>query len=128
MNVGVTALLTDTTGQGIHSVAIDPFNPSHIVVQTPAGYLNVSNDGGATWGGLDWSSTQLSSADIPWLASTGTGSFMSIGGTVFDPSVAGKLWASDGVGVWNASVPANVQWNTSITWNSQSVGIEQLVA
>ena len=49
---------------------------------------------------------------------------------VFDPLVPNKLWASDGVGVWNTTnLPtANFQWNTPVVWNDQSIGIEQLVA
>ena len=49
---------------------------------------------------------------------------------LFDPLVPNKLWASDGVGVWNTTnLPtANFQWNTPVVWNDQSVGIEQLVA
>ena len=53
---------------------------------------------------------------------------MSIGGVLFDQLVPNKIWASDGVGVWNTSVPHDLLWNTPIVWNSQSVGIEQLVA
>src|SRR6185437_11824024 len=46
--------------------------------------------------------------------------------TAFDPLVQGKLWTSDGVGVWNTNLPQTA--NGLITWNSQSAGIEQLVA
>jgi hypothetical protein len=121
-----TQLLLITNGQGIQSVAVNPFNPNEIVAQSGAGYLNVSYDAGTTWSGIDWSSIQLSATDVPWLATTP--GFMSIAGTVFDPLVPGKLWASAGVGVWNTTVPQNLQWTTPITWNSQSAGIEQLVA
>jgi hypothetical protein len=47
---------------------------------------------------------------------------------LFDPLVRNKIWASDGVGVWNTTLPQNLQWNTPIIWNCQSAGIEQLVA
>ena len=55
---------------------------------------------------------------------------MSIGGTLFDQLVPNKLWASDGIGVWNTTnLPtANFQWNTPVVWHDQSIGIEQLVA
>ncbi len=122
-------LLSDTNG--IQSVAVDPFNPNEIVAQTPAGYLNISYNGGATWSGDSYYS-QLNSTDVPWLAGAdGTGSvkFMSIAATEFDQLVPNKLWSTDGVGVWNTTLPtSNFQWDTVVTWNDQSAGIEQLVA
>jgi Bacterial Ig-like domain/Bacterial Ig domain len=119
-----TKLLTESTN-GIHAVAIDPFDSSHIVVQTPGGSLDVSFDAGATWSGVNWSN-QLNATDIPWLSVSGK--YMSIGGLAFDPSVPDKLWASAGVGVWNTSLPDPFTWTTPIVWNSQSIGIEQLGA
>ncbi len=122
-----TQLLSDSTGTGYETVAVDPFNPQEIVAQSQGGNLNISYDGGATWSGYNFSN-QLNSTDIPWLSHTGP--YMAIGGTVFDPSVPNKLWVSDGVGVWNTTnLPtANFQSNTPVVWNDQSVGIEQLVA
>jgi hypothetical protein len=116
---------TNSSFQNPHTVSIDPFNPLHIVVGDEGGALNQSLDGGATWSGMNWN-TQLSATDIPWLATAEK--FMSSGGMVFDPLVPNKLWASDGTGVWNTSVPQNLLWNTPVVWNSQSAGIEQLVA
>ena len=109
----------------IHTIAVDPFNPNHIVAANMGGGLDESFNGGATWGGWNWN-PQLNANDIPWLASTGPG--MSLGGMVFDPLVEDKLWAASGVGVWNTTIPQNMKSNTPIVWNSQSVGIEQLVA
>ena len=74
--------------QNPHTVAIDPFNPLHIVVGDEGGALNQSLDGGATWSGMNWN-TQLSATDIPWLATAER--YMSSGGMVFDPLVANKL-------------------------------------
>jgi hypothetical protein len=54
---------------------------------------------------------------------------MAVGGIQFNPLVPNQLIVSDGIGVWNTTVPTgNVAWNTPITWNDQSAGIEQLVA
>jgi hypothetical protein len=114
-----------TESNGIHAVAIDPFDPSHIMAQTPAGNLEESFNAGATWSGIHWNN-QLSATDIPWLAVSGQ--YMSIGGLVFDPSVPDKLWTSSGVGVWHTSLPDHSTWTTPIVWNSQSIGIEQLGA
>ncbi len=126
-----TELLADNSGNEIQSVTIDPFNPNEIVLQAPAGYLNISYDGGATWSGDSFYS-QLNAADVPWLAGAdGSGSvkFMAIGAAEFDQLVPNKLWSTDGVGVWNTTLPtSNFQWDTVVTWNDQSAGIEQLVA
>ena len=128
---GAWTNLTDPANtNGLEAVAIDPFDPSHIVVQTPAGNLESSFDGGETWSGINWRS-QLSATDIPWLANSGgelAQPFMSIGGLVFDQSVPGKLWASAGVGVWNTILPQDFTPFSPIVWNSQSAGIEQLGA
>ena len=108
-----------------HSVSVDPFNPNHLIVIDQGGGLNQSLDGGATWSGMNWNN-QFSSTDVPWLATTET--YMSVGGTAFDQLVPNKLWASDGNGAWYANVPLTAQWTAPIVWNSQNVGIEQLVA
>ena len=81
-----TELLTPSVvgKNGIQAVAIDPFNPSEIVVITPGGSLNISYDGGTTWSGNNWAA-RLRSTDVPWLANTGP--YMSIGGMEFSPSV-----------------------------------------
>ena len=120
-----TKLFVDTQGQGVDTVAVSPSNPNEIVVQGSSGVISVSYNGGTSWSGWDWSSAQLSSTDIPWLANTG---YMTTGGTVFNPLVPNQLLVSDGVGVWNTSVPQGVTSSTPITWNDQSVGIDQLVA
>jgi photosystem II stability/assembly factor-like uncharacterized protein len=122
---GTWTKLVSDTNNGFHSVAIDPFNPNHIVVISPGGALDQSLDGGTTWTGYNWGN-QFSATDIPWLAKSGR--YMSIGGIVFDQKVANKLWASDGVGVWNTNLPHTFTSGTPIVWNSQSTGIEQLVA
>ena len=113
------------SGTIIHSVAVDPFNAAHVIIANSGGDLDQSFDGGKTWSGWNWN-PQLSATDIPWLANTGPG--MALGGLAFDPTVQGKLWASSGVGVWNTTVPQVMKSNTPIVWDSQSVGIEQLVA
>ena len=118
---------------GIESVAIDPFNPNEIVAADHAGgNFNISYDGGTTWSGRQLRRLKLSSTDIPWLASADSGKrnfYLDVGGPAFDPLVPNELWTSGGIGVWNSNVPdANFQWNTPVSWNDQSLGIEQLVA
>ena len=98
-------------GQGIQAVAVNPSNPNEIVVVSPAGYLDVSYNAGATWSGVDWDSNKVSSTDIPWLQSANeasSGNFLDIGGVAFNPLVPNQLIASAGTGVWNASIPSNL--------------------
>jgi hypothetical protein len=124
--------LVTNGGNGISTVAVNPTNPSEIVTQSPAGYLNVSYNAGATWSGIDFSSNLVSTPDIPWLAQANTlpggAVYMSLGGTAFNPLVANELITSAGTGVWNTILPLGLTSTTHVTWNDQSVGIEELVA
>jgi hypothetical protein len=124
MNGAWTELLSSNP-YWLHSVAINPLNPSEIVVQGSIGNPNVSYDGGATWTG--WGATnQMVASDIPWLPSVGNQMYP--GGLAFNPLVPNQLISSGGIGVWNAILPQNWSVNTPVVWNSQSAGIEQLVA
>ena len=127
-----TQLSTGMSGAGIQAVAVNPNNANEVVAVSPAGYLSVSYDGGATWSGVDWSSNGVSSTDIPWLQAgnrAASGNFLCVGGVAFNPLVPNQIIASAGTGVWNATVPTTgLSWNTPVTWNDQSLGIEQLVA
>lgn len=117
---------TKLINRDVHSIAIDPFDPAHIMVIQAGGALQESWDGGTSWGGWNWATKLESSADVPWLENSGL--YMSTGAIVFDPLVEGKLWQSAGVGMWSASPPKKFGWGTPILWNSSSSGIEQLVA
>ena len=87
---GAWTNLTDPANtNGLQTVAVDPFDPSHIIVQTPAGNLESSLDGGETWSGINWRN-YFSATDIPWLAGSGgrvENPFMSSGGLAFDQLV-----------------------------------------
>src|SRR5581483_3787458 len=128
-----TELLTPSAvgGNSLQGVAIDPSNPSEIVTITGGGSLNISYDGGATWSGDNWAES-LASQDIPWLAGVAGGNlneYMAVGGIQFNPLIPNQLIVSDGIGVWNTTIPtSNFAWSTPVTWNDQSAGIEQLVA
>jgi hypothetical protein len=111
---------------GVHAVAVDPFNSSHIVVTNGGGDIRESHTGGVTWGEWNQNKQLESSNDVPWLENSGR--YLSSGGLVFDPLVQGKLWQSAGVGVWSTEIPKDMNWATVVTWNSHSQGIEQLVA
>ena len=110
----------------VHGVAVDPFDPSHIVVTGDGGNIQESKDGGSTWSGWNWNNKLESSDDVAWLE-TAEG-YMSSGGLVFDPIVQGKLWQSAGTGVWSTGLTnQQLNWSTPVVWNSHSMGIEQLV-
>lgn len=111
---------------GVHAVAVDPFNSSHIVVTNGGGDIRESFTGGSSWGEWNQNKQLESSNDIPWLENSGR--YLSSGGLVFDPLVPNKLWQSAGVGVWSTEIPKDMNWGTAVTWNSHSQGIEQLVA
>ncbi|WP_338502688.1 Ig-like domain-containing protein [Sphingomonas kaistensis] len=118
---------TKLLASSAHGIAVDPFNSSHLVVSDDGGNLIESKTAGADWGnGWNWGKGLESSNDVPWLENSGY--YMSTGGFMFDPTTPGKLWQSAGVGVWNTQLPSNLDWNTPVVWNSQSRGIEQLVA
>ncbi|HUI93089.1 MAG TPA: T9SS type A sorting domain-containing protein [Chitinivibrionales bacterium] len=116
---------------GWHSIAVDPADPARIVVGSDGGNLDQSLDRGATWGGTIWGSTAHPqtrvASDIPWLAWTAE-SYMSNGNMIFDPSATNKLFFSEGIGVWYTNLSRTQTWDSGVVWNSQSAGIEQLVA
>jgi hypothetical protein len=111
---------------GWGGVITDPFNANRVLAIRQGGYLNMSNDRGATWTGTMWTHNRVAT-DIPWLAWT-EGDFMSEGEMIFDPLVPDKLWFSEGTGVWTTDIAPNATWTTPTAWTSTSLGIEQLVA
>lgn len=112
-----------------HSIAIDPSNPSRIILATDGGTINQTRDGGATWSGNYWPAYPQNSGvrvapDVPWLAWTNE-SWMSNGDMRFDPITPNLLWFAEGIGVWYTNPPVNY---TGFNWYSLTAGIEQLVA
>lgn len=120
---GAWLKLLPPSGQYWHSVMVDPFNPARILLGRDSGHLTQSLDRGVTWGGVVWTMNREAS-DIPWLAWTEE-SYMSNGDMRFDPVTPNRLLFAQGIGVWTTTVPTTF---SSVTWNSQSLGIEQLVA
>jgi hypothetical protein len=120
-----------TNSAGLPAFAINPTNPNEIVTQDWSGLLSISYDGGATWNG-SWSSNQVTSADIPWLAAANTnsqGSFRDVTHVAFNPLNPNQLINTAGTGVWTATnPPSSYSGSSTVTWSDQSLGIEQLVA
>jgi hypothetical protein len=128
MNGAWTELLTAPYNGYLTAVAINPLNPSEIVVVGTNSSPNVSYDGGITWTGFALTNKAIAS-DIPWLAGTGgTGAYLNSSDLVFNPLVPNQLITSAGTGVWNTTLPQNWNAYTPVVWNSQSLGIEQLCA
>ncbi len=122
----LTKLLAGSAGNdACLTVAVNPFNTSEIVVQNGGGSMDVSYNSGSSWTGWN-SDTNINSTDIPWLSSGPD--YISVGGTVFDPQVNGKLWVSEGTGVIYTTILTTGFNSNPITFTDQSLGIEQLVA
>jgi hypothetical protein len=120
-------------GQGIQAVAVNPSNPNEIVAISGSGYLNISYNAGSTWTGPMWSSNEVTSADIPWLAQAqklGGGNYLSLGGATFNPANPSQMILTGGTGVWTTTqVPTSgAAQNTTVTWTDQTAGIENLMA
>lgn len=121
--------LAGPTDAPFKTIAIDPVNPSHVVIATPGGSIAQTFNSGGTWTGIynmnmPANSGRRVATDIPWLAVTNE-NYMSSGDMAFDPSAGNKLFFAEGVGVWWSNPPATF---VGFDWNSQSKGIEQLVS
>lgn len=115
---------TEVNGGQWWSVAVDPANSARAVLSGAGGEIDITTDHGSTWSGINYNGRRVAT-DIPWLAWTKE-IFMTNGNTVFDPSDSNKLYFAEGIGVWYSSPPESLR--TTFNWNSQSAGIEQLVA
>jgi photosystem II stability/assembly factor-like uncharacterized protein len=111
------------------TIALDPANSGHVVLATPGGSIVQTWDGGSTWTdtyNLNYpaGSGVRVATDIPWLGWTNE-NYMTSGAMQFDPTATNKLYFAEGIGVWWSNPPSTY---TGFNWNSQSVGIEQLVS
>ncbi|MES2290525.1 MAG: hypothetical protein V4530_12390 [Pseudomonadota bacterium] len=126
---GAWTLLPMASDQSWHSLAVNPANSRHIVAGSASGALAQSFDGGDSWGlktdfNYPTGAGGRAAADIPWLAWTNE-DWLSAGALCFDPSQTNKLYFAEGVGVWWTNPPSTL---ATYTWQSQSLGIEQLVS
>jgi hypothetical protein len=117
------------TARAWRSIAHDPVTPGRVLIQGNGGYTQHSPDYGSNWTLLTRTFV-AADGDVPWLAAsnggvTGGQSFSTtIGGLQWDPLVSGRVWMSQGIGVWYADLAASP---TTIVWNAQTRGGEQLV-
>jgi hypothetical protein len=111
------------SGQAIAGVAVDPFNPNHIVATLSNGQLNESFNSGSSWSG--WSQTPTNVAnDIPYQAVYGPNA----NGLAFSPTTPGEIFINGSRSFWTTTLSGNVTTSTIPTWTDQGIGIEQLVA
>jgi hypothetical protein len=130
---GTWAILSNCNngGHSAWSVAPDPTDANRLAVCDAGGRLNISIDHGVTWphgynpGTFATGNHRRIANDIPWLAWTNE-AFMSAAMIRFDPSQSNVLTFSEGIGFWTASPPNDT--SEAWAWNSQSTGVEQLVA
>lgn len=120
------------TQRSWRSLAYDPLTSGRVMVQADGGYKRISLDYGTTWTASNVPNHTFTSAapDVTWLANangatTGQTFFTTIAGLQFDPVVSGRVWMSQGIGVWYADLPALT--TDPLTWVAASRGIEQLV-
>jgi hypothetical protein len=102
------------------SVVADSSQTGRIFANNGGGTLYRSLDAGKTWTELERSVS--SKNDIAWLSWTNTDYFTSA--ALWLTPDGKTLWLTSGTGVWKADLDDT---QNSVLWQSQSLGIEQLV-
>lgn len=112
------------------SIAADPTTPGRVMIQADSGYTKLSTNNGTAWSypTISWNDTD---SDVDWLPAANGGSqsfttfFTTIGGLQFDPQAAGRVWLTQGIGVWYADLPATL--TGLIPWTTRTRGLEEMV-
>ncbi len=105
-------------------VSVDPFDTNNVVITNISGTLYASkNQGDGGWIATD-DEKSITANDIPWLAWADEENFLSVGEVVHDPKVNGRLWMSNGTGVYYADYGMTAG---EVNWISRNVGIEELI-
>lgn len=112
-----------------HCVAVDPADATKLYLFANSSAMLYSSDSGASWTTPNWYEEFILNmsrvaTDIPWLAATRE-YYKSCGNAFIDP-ITNKLSLFEGIGFWYATRQTNPAVN--VEWNSQNVGIEQLVS
>lgn len=111
------------SGGTINGTLHDPNNANNVWLYNCGGTVQFSADAGATVGGVSAAPTRTAT-DLPWLAATSEG-YMSAGRMFFDTQVDGRVWFTEGIGVWNTE--NLTQTGAAQVWTSCSIGINNLV-
>jgi hypothetical protein len=111
-------------GNTIHSVAVDPATPAHVFAATSNnGNLFVSTNTGGSFVGP--TAISVTASDVPWLALAATDGQFTTAFIGFDPAGSNLLYNGNGIGLFKTNPPTT---NTTVTWASQTAGIENLVS
>lgn len=103
-----------------NALGVNPANPNHVVVslgQTTSKILHSSLDGGATWTEKRASINHT----VPWWHDAMFESWISA--IEFDPKVPGKVWLTNGSGIWQTD---NIDANP-VSWTNYQQGQEEVV-
>ncbi len=115
--------LPSPAGQ-LGDVSVDPLNPNNVIVTNISGTLYSStNQGSNAWIATD-NEKAITATDIPWLEYADDEDFLSVGEVVHDPKTNGKIWMSNGTGVYFANY---TMASGQVNWFSRNVGIEELI-
>lgn len=126
-------LLRDGTWKNlVQDGALSSRDYASITASPRTGTLILADEGGRIWrssgNGGSWLPVYRRSVvgkkDPPWLRVADL-SYFATSQVVFDPVHSDKLWVAAGTGVFHAALPATP---LPLTWESQSRGIEELVA
>lgn len=105
------------------TLAVDPSDPDRWLLTDEAvrdGHFWSSSDAGSSWREHD---IRISADEIPWLGMTDLDEYMSTGRLMFDPTVSGRVWFAEGMGVWTTDSTSE----SEVLWTLRSRGIEELV-
>ena len=124
--------ITPNKNQNLSEVAVDPANPA--VVYTVAGGFQQffrSTDSGATWTNLGTNTLSDKGranfqSPFGWKMTSTLRNWLSIGELIIDPHHPGRLWFSEGMGVWRSD--DTLVTNDTPTFHDISDGIEEMVA
>ncbi len=115
--------LPSPSGQ-LADVSVDPLNANNVLVTNASGTIYSSTNQGANgWVATD-DEKSITATDIPWLAYADDEDFLSIGEIVHDPKINGRIWMSNGTGVYFSDYGMN---GGRVDWFSRNVGIEELI-
>ncbi len=115
--------LPSPSGQ-LADVSVDPLNANNILVTNASGTIYSSTDQGTNGWIATNNEKSITATDIPWLAYADDEDFLSIGEIIHDPKINGKIWMSNGTGVYFANYDMN---GGQVDWFSRNVGIEELI-
>lgn len=110
----------DRNATAFNGLAVNPSNPNQIIVgfgQSVATKIYMTADGGATWTEKKASLKHT----VPWWDNAMFSLWTSA--IEFDPKVPGKVWLTDGFGIWQTE---NINVNP-VVWTNYQQGHEEIV-